>query len=319
MLRSEIRTMARAFARSSVSGISDNDVNSLIDQAQIFIARDINGIPKRSFVQIEAAFYISTDMRFRMTIAGTGDTLAATDIQISATELSGSTGTVVAAALQTAIRTASGGTGTSVAWTSYYFTITTTGATSQVIEAPSSDVYSNACSILFGAAEQTQTGTAWTGEFPQDCTIEADLPTDFHSMITLSWDSVQLNPGQPSMFHRPQASGTPVNYEIVNDKIRFYTTPSSQEVCAIDYMSVPVGGIASDTTGSSLPARYEMLLVLYAAYLILLTSHEIKEASALFGQYTKEKNKLIINQANQNTRFSDNGPPRPFPPFLVTT
>ncbi len=317
MLRSTLRTLARNMARVSASGISDTDVNTLIDEAQVFIARDINGIPKRGFVQIGAAFYISTDMRFRMTIAGTGDTLAATDVQVSATELAGSSGTVVAAALQTAIRTATGGTGTSVAWTNFKFTITTLLATSQTITSPTGVTYSDVCPLLFGGVEQTQTGTAWTGGFPEDCTIEASLPTDYHSMRNVSWNAIPLDSGPGVSFHRPQASGTPVLYEIVGDKIYFFTSPETQDICYIEYNSVPISGIASDTTAPSLPTRYQMLLVYYTAYLMLLTTHEITLAGTYLGQYNKEKNKLLITRANENPKFDDT-PAREIPiPYKV--
>jgi hypothetical protein len=313
VLRSEIKSLARSFARVSTSGISDTDINSLVDQAQIFIARDINGIPKRSYVQIGAKFYIPTDMRFRMTIDGTGDTLVATDVQISATELSGSSGTTVAAALQTAIRTATVGVGTSVAWTNFYFTITTLLATSQTIEAPTGVAYSSGVSMLFGGADSIQTGTVWTGDFPTDCTVEADLPTDFHSILSVTWGPTPLESGPQEMFARPEATGTPVNYRITGDKIYFYTPPSTQDVCYIEYMSVPVSGISTDTTAPSLPTRYQMLLVYYTAYMMLLTTHEMDKASTYLSLYMREKNKMIINRTNQNTKFADNNVDRPIP------
>jgi hypothetical protein len=301
----------------STSGVSDTIANSLIDEAQIFIARDINGIPKRSYVQIGAAFYISTDMRFRMTIVGTGDTLAATDIQISATELQGASGSTVAAALQAAIRAATGGIGTSVAWTNFKFTITTLLATIQTIEAPTGVTYSSGFPILFGSADEAQTGAAWAGGFPQDCTIEASLPTDFHAMQYVSWNTVTLSPGPQGDFIRPQSAGTPVQYEIRGDKIYFLSTPTAQKICYIEYMSVPVGGITTDTTAPALPTRYQMLLVYYVAYLLLLSTHEINEASTLYGQYTREKNKLICNRANQNPKFDDSSVSTPVIPYVV--
>lgn len=319
MDRLAVRTLARTFARVSISGISDTICNTIIDEAQIAIARDINGIPKRSYVQIGALFYISTDMAFRMTIAGTGDALVATDIVVSATELSGSSGTIIAAALQTAIRTATGGVGTSVAWTNFKFTITTLLATTQTIVPPTGATHSNAYSMLFGSATQIQTGTAWVGGFPQDCTVEASLPTDFHSMQIVSWDTVQLDSGPQSNFARPLAAGTPVQYEIRGDKIYFANTPTSQQICYIEYMSVPMAGITSDTTAPSLPTRYQMLLVFYTAYLLLLSTHEIQQASTYFGQYTREKNRLINNRANQNPKFDDTVPAQVQIPFLVTS
>jgi len=299
-------------ARMDENGISNTNADILIDQAYAQVARDTGGIPKKAHMQIAAKFNIGTDFRFRMTIAGTGDTLAATDIQISATELTEASGTTVATALQTAIRTASGGVGTSVAWssTAFTFTITTLLATAQTIEPPEDSVYyTDASAILFGGYTSVQDLT-WVGSFPQDVTLEADLPSDFHHMSQVSWDESELLPAPRDYFVTPNASGSPCYYDIRNDHIYLYPSPTQQARFYIEYTAVPVAASTSDTATYLIATRFQMLIVTYTTYLMLLASHEYEKANQHLGLYIREKNKMVINTANQNTDIEPGTPRR---------
>ncbi len=312
MIRSEVRSLARIMARLDENGLSDTNADVLIDLAHAQVARDIGGIPKKAHMQIAAKFYIGTDFRFRMTIAGIGDTLAATDIQISSTELTEASGATVATALQTAIQTATGGTGTTVAWstTAFTFTITTLLATAQTIEPPEDSVYyTDASAILFGGYTSVQDST-WVGSFPQDVTLEADLPSDFHQISKVSWDDGELVSAPRDYFITPNASGPPCYYDIRNDHIYLYPSPTQQARFYIEYTAVPVTASTSDTATYLIPTRFQMLIVTYTTYLMLLASHEYEKANQHLALYIREKNKMVINTANQNTSIEPATPHR---------
>jgi hypothetical protein len=44
-----------------------------------------------------------------------------------------------------------------------------------------------------------------------------------------------------------------------------------------------------------------MLIVYYAAYLMLLANFENNQAAMMYGQYMREKNKYVVNRHSQNT------------------
>ena len=312
MLRSEVKSLARMLSRTDENGVSDANASILVDSAYQQVTKDIGGYQKVAHMQIAPKFYIGSDFRFRMTIAGTGDTLAAEDIQISSTELTEATGATVATALQTAIRTATGGVGTSVAWstTEFYFTITTTNATAQTIEAPEDSVYyTDATGILFGSYDSVQDDT-WVGGFPQDITMMADMPTDFHAISKVSWDDSELLPAPRDYFVTPNCSGTPCYYDIRNDHMFLYPSPTQQARFYIEYAGVPVTASTTDTATYDIPTRYQMLIVHYTAYLMLLTNHEYEKANQELAIYIREKNKVLINKYNQNTDIQADQPRR---------
>lgn len=303
MVRSEVLNLSRIMARVDSNGVSDANAALLIDEGYAQVAKDYGGIPKRAHIQMGAKFYIGTDFYFRMTIAGTGDTLAATDIQVSATELTESTGAAVATLLQAAIRVATGGTGTTVAWSAatMKFTITTLLATAQTIGAPEDSVaYTDATGILFGSYESVQDLT-WVGGVPEDITLEADLPSDFAFVSKVAWGGTELLPAPRDYFVKPNASGTPCYYDIRNDHIYLYPYPVQQEDFYIEYGGVPVTASTSDTATYSIPTRYHILIVYYTTYLLLLANHEYDKANQHLGIYIREKNKMLVNRYNQNT------------------
>lgn len=308
MVRSEVKNLARILARADENVVSDTDANTMVDAAYTQVAKDLGGFQKRAHIQIAAKFYIGTDFRFNLTIDGTGDTLAATDIQISSSELTEATGAAVATAMQTAIRAATGGTGTTVTWTEYYFTITTLLATAQTITAPVGN-YTDATPFLFGSYTSVQDDT-WVGGFPKDVTIEADLPSDFHSMRKVVWDGSELLPAPRDYFVWPGATGDPCYYDIRNDHLYLYPTPTSQKQLYLEYSATNVSASTSDTATYSIPTRYQMLIVYWLAYMLLLAMHEYDKANQQLAIYVREKNRALINKFSQNTDIEEATPVR---------
>ena len=305
MTGSEILSQARVFARLSASGLSDTQAYTIIDQANQEVMADLNGVPARATVAIGAKFYLGAELYIRLTITGGADALSATDIQVTTATMSGASGTDVATELETNIQAAIGaGATTAVTWADFYFTITApVGTTSITVEAPTGTAYGNAVSILFGSATATQTGVTWTGAFPRDCTIEADLPDDFHQMVGVTWNNFPMYQAPRTFFMDPKISGTrPYYWFMRNDKIQFFPVPTQQFVCNIWYSAVSTAGSLSTGTQSPiLPARYHTLILYYVVYLFLSATHEYQSASVWYGRYRQERNQYIVNQANNVT------------------
>jgi hypothetical protein len=305
MTVADIRTQARVYARLSASGLTDAQCITIIDQAHQEVCADINGVTKRATVAIGEKFFLGAELFIRVTVTGGANALVATDIQVTATTLNGASGATVAAGLQVLLRAAGSALAT-VAWTSFYFTVGAPGATSIKIEAPTGVTHGNATNALFGSATATQTGVTWTGSFPRDCTIEANLPNDFHSMTFVTWNNIKINEAPRYFFCDPKISGTfPYYYFIRGDKLQFFPTPTVQYLCNIWYQSVPVSGyLATDTMTPVLPDRYHTLVLYYTTHLFLMATHEPEKAAFWFKRYNKEKNQFIVNQANQITEPS---------------
>ena len=302
MTQADIRTQARVYARLSASGLSDTQVNTIIDQAHQEVCADINGVPKRATVAIGAKFFLGAELFIRVTITGGANALAATDIQVTSSTLNGATGATVAAGLQVLLRAAGPATAT-VTYADFFFTVGAPGATSIKIEAPTGTTHGNATNVLFGSATATQTGVTWTGAYPRDCTIEANLPSDFHSMTRVTWNNIPILEAPRYFFTDPKISGTyPYYYYIRGDKLQLFPTPTQQFVCNIWYTSVPVSGyFTTDTWTPVLPDRYHTLVLYYTIYLLLGATHEMDKSVFWYKRYQSEKNQYIVYNANQIT------------------
>ena len=249
MTSKEILSQARRYSRIDDGAAADAQVYKLINDGVKQFASEVGGFPKEEYLSLTPLFDTRTNMAMRITIAGAGDTLAATDVVITSVNRMNTNGDQVASDLQSAVNTATGGTGCTVTWVGdlgdadgYYFTFAVTSATSITFAAPSGEVYVNACSLL-GLSGTTAAATV-TGDFPEDCTLEANLPTDFLKIERVYWDSYELSPATRGHFLNPNSTGNPSVYHVRGNTIRVFPVPSVSKLFRIEYRGsglAPVG------------------------------------------------------------------------------
>lgn len=295
--------LARELSRTSVMK-TDQIVMGWVNQALIQFSKDIHVQQKEAYLTVTPRFDIATNMAIRVTITGGVNALVATDVVICATSANDQTGTQVATALQTALRAAIGvGATITVTWstTTWLFTVDAITSTAIVIAAPSAIIYDDATGLLGLAGSGT---TSIAGTMPEDCTVEADLPSDFLSILSVEWDDVPLYdtewPDSPEMF------GTPSFYAIHDKKIRLDPCPLSQGEFYIRYKYYPTqftDAVAQGDTDIGVKEEYSIAIAYYTAYLLALCNFEDKVAGNNLGNYRKVISDHIIQNANNNTRI----------------
>jgi hypothetical protein len=322
MTLAQIREKARRYARVTVTDKADTDVNELIHDAQIEMARDVYGLKKTTRLSLAEAFTIETNFYINVTIVGGTNALAATDVQVSASALSRATGAAVATALQALLRTAvGGGANLTVAWTDYYFTLDAIDSTSITISAISDDVnYVDASELIFGVTG-TQTGTSFTGEFPQDCTWETAVPSDYLKPIRLTWDGYLLEEKPHGFTIRPEMYGNyPRWYSVWDDYIRLIPSPNVIKEFVMEYKSLPTRTeMATDGVEASMPDRFVYGLVYLVASELLMMGHE-DESLKFLAKYRKVRNEMRIYESSQNPKLTPpNDREPPFANYTITT
>lgn len=235
--------LARLKARSSLSGSSYAVVAEYINQGQEQFAKEAHGLTKEGYVVLAPTFDTRTHFAIRVTITGGANALAATDVAITATDRDDTTGTIVAADLQTAIR-AAGAASATVVWstTAWTFTIDTIDGTRLQIASPSGVTYADAMGLLFNVAsvDEEEAAAAYTSGIPEDCAVEADLPSDYLMMSgPVEWDGTPLAPAPFDVFASPGGPGTPSYWGVRGKKIRLSSSPSRQGILHIWYEYLP--------------------------------------------------------------------------------
>ena len=235
---------ARTFARCSTSGIDNNKAMGFVNEAMIQFVKDIPRLSKRKYLQVSPRFSLSNTLAVRLTIEGGANALVATDIPItdSAAELTGQTGTLAAAELQERIRAAIGvGATLTVTWSTslWTFAIAAAGATLITLEAPTNLAYGDG-SQVFGISGSVS-AASFTGNIPEDCTLETTLPSDFLTLLEHpTWDEKILRNVPYRDIQAPEASGIPTDYSIEDKTIRLYPSPNKQGRLRIRYKYIPV-------------------------------------------------------------------------------
>lgn len=244
-------------------------------------------------------------MAIRLTITGsTNNNIAATDIRLVATDVKDITGTAAATALQATIRAAIGaGADLTMAWANFKFTLDAIDAAATItIEAPISDSYFDATHLIFGT---TGTGTqTFEGEFPEDCTVYADLPDDFYKLTAAMWDKFPLTQLPHDLIMKPDASGSPRYYSIVGAKMYLAPTPIDQKEFYIEYKAIPadIALTAFDTNISSvIPDTVQPAITYWVASELLKGNYEEVLAQQRMKDYEKVKSRYMVNVSNQNT------------------
>ena len=234
MLIDDARTQARRYSRVSSTQSSDAQLNLLMQDALDEFATDVGGFPTEEYLSIEARFDTKTNYAIRITTTGGGDAMAATDVVITGTARANTTGTIVASDFQTTLQAAIGNSAT-VTWSNFYFTIDTLDATSITLEAPTTTTYVDARELLGLPGSPTLSDFSFDGNFPEDCTMEATLPSDAIKVERVEWDQNELWPLPRHYFMSPETSGDPRYFSLRGRELRLRPSPTTQELFHIEY------------------------------------------------------------------------------------
>lgn len=318
MTQEEIRDRARRYARVTESDKTDTEVNDLIADMHIEMVRDVYGLTKSAFLSLVEAFTIETNFRVNITITGGSNALSATDVQVSASALSRATGTAVASAFQTAIR-AAGASSATVTWTDYYFTLDAIDSTSITISKISDDVnYVDAAEKIFGVTG-TQTDTEFTGEFPEDCTWETAVPSDFLRMLRVEWDGNPLEVLPLDASLSPRGYGNfPRYYAVWDEYIRLVPVPNVIKPFYVEYKAVPTDShFTSEGIEPDFPSRFHYGLVYRTASELLSMNHEADLALFYERRYRKVRNEFRQYESGMNVKLAP--PDKGYPVFDNST
>ena len=308
-------SFAKRLARQKSNAVTISDTDDVVRQylnmgVEEFV-KTAGYVSTQNFVTITPAFWGRTDWYVQVTIAGGSNTLAATNVAITPTDYDGITGGSAAAYLSTQINAASGGGTMTVTWSdsSWVFSIAEQAAstvTSIDISEPSLDTLISAADLLLGKTG-TDTGTSWTSNFPEDCTLESDLPSDFYQMEYVDYDGHELYEAPFDIFMSPETnSNYPEYYAIKNKKI--YITPSvnDRRILKVRYRSLPASvdtAGTNDGTTCALPDENHMAPVYYAAGMLARENFEQDEADRLLGLFYDQARNYKVKEANQNTKM----------------
>lgn len=310
MTFSDIETRARELARMSTSGASQASVFEKINDAIVEFGRDAYGLPYEEYVALSATFDLETTQAFHLTIIGSSNNDIDSDIVVTSASASNQTGTETATMLQAQIRAKIGaGADLTVAWASYYFTVSGIDSTSITIEGPDDTVtYEDYVSEIFGG---DQSGVlAITGDFPQDCTVEATLHADSIRVDKVLWDDRVLRPITRDYVINPEVTGTPAYYNVRGTKVRLVPVPTEQERFFIEYKGVPtkVTTPAESSNIPDIPAQYQRSLAYLVARDLLFGAFEDELANRRYAEYKRIVNQYKIDYANNSTETSTQRP-----------
>lgn len=250
---------ARSWARVNTSSHSDQEVMRALNDGQREFAKEAHGLTKEGYLDIEPVFDTRTNFAVRITITAGDNALVATDVVLTGTDRDNVTGTQVATDLQVTLRAAGAATAT-VVWstTTWVFTIDSDNGTDITIGAPSAIIYADATGLLFGAATGSSGAATYVGSLPEDCTVEADLPSDCRSVLPpVEWDGNRLTSANFDIFASPgYNTTTPYHYALRGTKMRLWPAPSRQGLCHFWYEYIPAE-FANGYQGCSLSGLFD--------------------------------------------------------------
>lgn len=227
---------SRRFARVTDSGASDTHVRDLINKGLVQFGTDVGGFPKYEYPSISAMFDLRTNMAFHLKVTG-GTAAVDDDVVITAANADNRTGAQTATILQVAIRAACGGATTpTVSWTSFYFTLAISDATTIAIT-PSSETtnYSDASAMIWGGSKSGTTSV--TGGFPEGCTRKIQLDEDVSNISIVQWETLELIPSP--RYRRVWDAGTPSEYTHDGEFLYLWPCPNVMGRLYIEYKAVP--------------------------------------------------------------------------------
>lgn len=308
------RTTSNALSTASTDS-SGNAYSSDITRAYINIGAgefaQEGKLSKQDFITVTPKFYVQADWYAQITIEGGNNALAATNVALASEDLAFTDGSTLASHLASNINAYIGAGSIAVSWDDkdwkfYIYDNTTASITSVTIDEPSSDYYIDGSERVFGR-QGTDSTTTWTGSFPQDCTLESDLPSDFLEMEHVNYDDHPLYEAPFEIFMSPDShTNYPDYYAIRGKKIFITPVPSDRRVVKLRYKYKPSDATVTgslDTATCSLPVEAHMAPVYYAAGMILRENFEQEEADKMFGLYYDQIRKWRIKQSNQNAKM----------------
>lgn len=304
-------SLVKRIARTDSGYLTETDTD---DVARRYINMGVEefvkkgrGPSKENYIDVTPKFDTRTTWAIRLTITGGTNALAATDVAITATAENDASGTTVAADLETAIQ-AAGAASATVVWstTTWRFTIDSIDGTDIEIGTPSGITYIDATEILFGKTGASGAQT-WESLHPQDCTVMADLPSDFFSIEYVEWDKHPLKQAPFELFMSPETSSNYLDYYAIRGK-QIFLAPSASErkLLKIRYRYLPAAVTltgSSDTATCSLSTEFHMAPVFFAAGMVLKETFEFEESDKAFQAFYDQIQEYRLNEANQNTKM----------------
>lgn len=312
-------TRARRLARTTSNTVSDEEVKNLINEGLREFGMNTQGLWSHELITLWPRF----------DFPGTSDPIDFYAFQLRCDHTSATivvdnsvfmaTGTTVATLINLAITTDPVAVNFATA-TCYW----DANAWRMAIEIPSSSFisveaptvsgpvyYEDVREYLFGAATATQASDTFIGAFPQDMTLETELPTGFLSMEWVLWDGVLLKPWPPKLFMSPQSYGTPAYYSIINKSIRVIPYPTEQKRFEVWFKKLPTEyGVVATATGSGsssasspLTQEFELAPMYYAASIMAEENHEGQIADRFRAKFLLQCYKYTQQYANQNPKI----------------
>lgn len=232
---------SRRLARVDVTGKLDSEIMDCVNESMKAFAKRTRHLIKSAYLDIVPRFDVNENMAINLTITGGTNAIAATDIVITAADALGISGTTLASYLQAQIRAAiGGGANLTVSWstTAWLFTIDSVDGTEITVSDPSAIIYSDATGLI--GISGTKTASSFQGNFPTDCTVISDLPSDFVGLKTSpEWDGDELYESPANIFTSPEVFGEPTRYYVMGDTMKLYPSPNRQGKLHIIYKYFP--------------------------------------------------------------------------------
>jgi hypothetical protein len=306
MTLDEMIIAARRMARVKSSSHDNNTVGELINQGQRQFAVDVHGLWDEKYIDIIPKFNVDDNWYYRLITDAASATLQFSDS--AAYDVTGST---MASYITSCLQTSFGN--SSVTWdpSTWRFTLIVPTATSiEIAEATETSYVRNKVEAFFGGTG-TQSTTDYLGDFPEDCTVRASLPSGFLSMEHVEWDGDSVPPAPFEITISPEWFGTdPMYYSVAEKEIRFWPVPSSAKDCHIFYKKMPddfgnasATGSGSMSASATLDREFQYAPVYWAASQIADENGEPQRADRWMGKYILDTRKYTAQRHNQNPQM----------------
>lgn len=286
-------------------------------------AKRVGGIPARVFMTVTPKFTVPSNFACRLTVTAGSNALVATELPLVSNTYTAAGGASIATAIQQQFSNVAA-VSMSITWdtASWVFRVNTldSNTTHVQIAEPTTISYVDGTPTVFNKTG-TQTGYLWSGDFPLDCTLETDLPSDFYALEWVTWDGTRLRPAPFNLFVDPASNGTPSWYAVKESKIRLAPCPRQQERFLLEYRSLPadlsVAG-TDDASNCPLPAAYHMAPVYYATAKVLEERHEADKAGLEYGLFDDQVKRYRMQTNNANPTLFPTGMANPIGPVHTT-
>ena len=318
--------LSRSTSNETTVAAASEATRKYINEGTREFCKLVNGIDREDYLQLVPRF----DTKTWWGISVSTNSIAATDIPITATSRSNITGATVAADLQGRIQD-EGGSLSSVAVTFndpattstniWKFVIANTTSSEITIDSPSKISYTDATEVLFSKRGKESSNT-WVSDIPQDCLVETDLPDGFLRETHVEWDGHPLKQAPFDIFISPNSHGDPLYYGIKNKKIRVYPAPAEQKMFHVWFKGaetdLAVDGSA-DSTNCPLPSEVHMAPVYYATSMLLEEKHEYEKSLGNMRSHLRMAREYRLRESNANWALFPESETVYRPPRVITS